>query len=588
MIEEQNTSDLWKLTHKARNSGDREGAVSHLEKIQLLEPENVEAALELSANLIELGKLDLALERHPKDRASGKHLGRAHYLLGRIYQGQLHTDNAIAAYLAGIAADPDFLYSYLSLTNIYIDQANLSDAEDIVEKALEAKVDHYWPKLLQVRIIKSKGYTYRALFKAKELLVERPGDFHISLALIDCLMKLGLLDEVAGVIEQVDIASDDQGLRFKIANARLAWARYDLDLAITQLDEVLEQDPQSIESYDLLTLIYLMRCDLVNAKRVFYKAVKVKESHALPHIRAEAKGGMNYMKLLDFSTNPFALRELELAHRLMPEEQISAIAAVIAKEPNHLGSCIALLTSLRQNHIFDNYIPFESTLESSKATVLIPRRIVQFWDSKEIPNDLDLFMQSAIQMNSDFEHQIFDDASAEAFIQKECPTTVLRAYQTANHPAMRADIFRLAYLYHKGGVYIDADDRCTHSLDKLVEPGYELIVMQEGDASIGNNFLAVAPNHPWIAHALENITNFVNQRQGDNIWLVSGPGAVSGSFVRHYLNQFAQAKMPIGVKVIPQYLAERSISMHLPTYYKKEGRHWLGDHPNRRSIFRNP
>jgi tetratricopeptide (TPR) repeat protein len=584
MTDQQKTSALWKLAHEACNRGDRAGALVHLEQIQALEPENVEAALEVSANLIELGQLDLAAEHLPKDVGGTKHVGRTQYLLGRIHQGHGRIDNAITAYLDSISAQADFLYSYLSLINLYMDRASFFEAEDIIERALAAKVEHYWPRLLQVRAMKAKGFTYRALFKAKELLAERPGDFHISLVLIDCLMKLGLLNEVSEVIEQVNATDVTQALRLKMANAGLAWARYDLDLAIAQLEGLLEQDPKSIEAYDLLVLIYLMRCDLSNAKLVFNKAVRVKESHALAHVRAEAKGGMNFMKLLDFATNPFALKELELAYQLPPEGQVPAIAAVVEKEPNHLGSCIALLTSLRQNHIFENPMP----LESSVTQADIPRHIVQFWDTKEIQHDLDLFMQSAKLMNPDFEHHLFNDESAEAFIQKECAALVLRAYRMANHPAMRADIFRLAYLWVKGGVYIDADDRCTYALGELLESDYELIVMQEGDGSIGNNFLATVPHHPWVSHVLDTVTRFVNQKQGDNIWLISGPGAVSGSFIRHYLAHFSQSKMPSGVKVIPQYVAERFISMHLPTYYKKAGGHWLGNHPQRNIIFRNP
>jgi mannosyltransferase OCH1-like enzyme len=301
-------------------------------------------------------------------------------------------------------------------------------------------------------------------------------------------------------------------------------------------------------------------------------------------VRAEAKGGMNFMKLLDFSTNPFALRDLELACQLAPVEQIPAIAAVVEKEPNHLGSCITLLTSLRQNHIFENSTPIEPLTKE----VHIPKSIVQFWDAKQIPYDLDLFMQSARLTNRDFEHHVFDDIGAEEFIRQECAASVLRAYRTANHPAMRADIFRLAYLSIKGGIYIDADDRCTHSLEGLLEFGYELIVMQEGDGSIGNNFLAATPNHPWISHALDTVTSFVNQRQGDNIWLVSGPGAISGSFVHHYLTDFSQSKMPSGVKVMPQYRTERFISMHLPTCYKKAGGHWVSRDTKNDSIYKLP
>ncbi|MCF7995529.1 MAG: hypothetical protein K9L88_11885 [Chromatiaceae bacterium] len=36
---------------------------------------------------------------------------------------------------------------------------------------------------------------------------------------------------------------------------------------------------------------------------------------------------------------------------------------------------------------------------------------------------------------------------------------------------MRADLFRLAYLAVRGGLYADADDRCRHSLREWLAPG---------------------------------------------------------------------------------------------------------------------
>ena len=98
MTELQKTAPLWKLAHEARNRGDRAEALVHLEQIQALEPENLEAALEVSANLIELGQLELAAKHLPKDVDGTKHVGRAKYLLGRIHQGHGHIDDAQLAH----------------------------------------------------------------------------------------------------------------------------------------------------------------------------------------------------------------------------------------------------------------------------------------------------------------------------------------------------------------------------------------------------------------------------------------------------------------------------------------------------------
>jgi hypothetical protein len=46
--------------------------------------------------------------------------------------------------------------------------------------------------------------------------------------------------------------------------------------------------------------------------------------------------------------------------------------------------------------------------------------------------------------------------------------------------------------------------------------------------------------------------------------------------------------MPGGVKVLPQYLVERAISMHLPTHYKKDGGHWVLRGSKNDSIYKLP
>lgn len=68
----------------------------------------------------------------------------------------------------------------------------------------------------------------------------------------------------------------------------------------------------------------------------------------------------------------------------------------------------------------------------------------------------------------DFDHVIFDEAQAREFIRVEYEARHLEAWDLCNHPAMKSDLFRLAYLYRHGGVYIDADDTCERSnIEKL-------------------------------------------------------------------------------------------------------------------------
>lgn len=100
----------------------------------------------------------------------------------------------------------------------------------------------------------------------------------------------------------------------------------------------------------------------------------------------------------------------------------------------------------------------------------VPRRIVQFWDQETIPSDVQDCIASWRAIPG-FDHVLFDDVRAREFIRAECESRHLEAYDLCNHPAMKSDLFRLAYLYRHGGVYVDADD--IHegpSLNRLFDP----------------------------------------------------------------------------------------------------------------------
>ncbi len=92
--------------------------------------------------------------------------------------------------------------------------------------------------------------------------------------------------------------------------------------------------------------------------------------------------------------------------------------------------------------------------------------------------------------------------------------------------------------------------------------------------SIGNNFIAATPGHPFILDALTTVTRYVLERQGDNIWFVSGPGAFSTVFCRHYAADLAAQRCPARVAVRTVYEMGQRLSMHLPRRYKQDARSW--------------
>jgi mannosyltransferase OCH1-like enzyme len=190
--------------------------------------------------------------------------------------------------------------------------------------------------------------------------------------------------------------------------------------------------------------------------------------------------------------------------------------------------------------------------------------------------------------NPDWVCRRLDDASAWDFLDQHCDKQVLQAFETAAHPTLRADLIRLAVLAVQGGVWADADDRAAKGIDHLFPSGVDLLLLQENMGTIGNNFIASAPNHPFIRYALKTVTDHILERQGDSIWFLSGPGALTLAFCHFYKRELRQLRLPAGVHIVDTFTLSRTVAQHLPLAYKHRGAHWNHQKQRNRSLFRNP
>jgi hypothetical protein len=138
---------------------------------------------------------------------------------------------------------------------------------------------------------------------------------------------------------------------------------------------------------------------------------------------------------------------------------------------------------------------------------------------------------------------------------------------------MRSDLFRLAYLCEFGGIYADADDLCVNPIDGFIIFGVDLILVQEPTGSIGNNFLATSPRHPFIEFALSCIVNNILNKAG-GIWFASGPGALTICFCQMYMQFLERGRIPPGIAIQESHNLHRYVTPHLHINYKLSGRGW--------------
>lgn len=190
-----------------------------------------------------------------------------------------------------------------------------------------------------------------------------------------------------------------------------------------------------------------------------------------------------------------------------------------------------------------------------------PRVLVQYWnDSRTVPRDVRGCIETWAGAELEgFAHSLFDDESAAEFIDRHFGLKHLAAFRECEHPAMRADYFRLCYMFSEGGIYIDADDEHTGlDLDPLVQDGRLLLAplcyditsdsmadplhaahdTESVDTKIfytNNNPLIGPAGHPLIRAALDRATtSLLNIEEGNrDIQSLTGPGNLTACLVAH-------------------------------------------------------
>ena len=271
----------------------------------------------------------------------------------------------------------------------------------------------------------------------------------------------------------------------------------------------------------------------------------------------------------EYLLEPDLLAALRDAQPLPAAERVRPLLAIARGAPEHTAPALSLLLALRQAGLLDTAPPSGGTASP------IPRRIVQFWDQPDPPPDVRDLMESWPALNPGFAYRRHDGASALAWLLTHHPPEVVSAFRRADHPARKADIFRLAVLATEGGIYADADDRCVAPLDELLRPGARFVGYQVIHGAIGNNFLAVAPGHPVIVAALHEAVEATNRGDRGDLWLVTGPGMLSRRFAAHLTAAAAPPEAALdGFAILQAVELRATVAIYCAAAYRATPLHW--------------
>ena len=154
---------------------------------------------------------------------------------------------------------------------------------------------------------------------------------------------------------------------------------------------------------------------------------------------------------------------------------------------------------------------------------MIPKVIVQFWNTPDIPDDVAELMETWKQQNPDFRHLVFDYEQAASFIGVKYGKKIQDLFLSAALPAMQSDIFRVAYCLAKGGFYIDAGTRCKAALDPHLPANGELLLMRKWHGGVWNGMIGAEADQADLKLIWDKIIHNLQARETQDVWQVTGP-----------------------------------------------------------------
>lgn len=155
----------------------------------------------------------------------------------------------------------------------------------------------------------------------------------------------------------------------------------------------------------------------------------------------------------------------------------------------------------------------------------IPKIIYQTFHSNKLPFVTRQFIKFMKFRNPAYEYQFYDDERIDTFIRSQFDDETYKAYKKIDIGAVKADFFRYAILYKKGGVYLDIDGYTVRNLDKMIRPDDHGIVTHEGNPGLYAQYaLVFDKGHPFLKRTLEKVVdNIQNNRYPHNGHQMTGP-----------------------------------------------------------------
>ena len=195
---------------------------------------------------------------------------------------------------------------------------------------------------------------------------------------------------------------------------------------------------------------------------------------------------------------------------------------------------------------------------------MIPKIIHQIWfqGKRHIPQHLQYFHQSWIDMNPEYEVIVWDRPKIERIVRKVAKETnskwLYDLYHSYPKMIQKIDLAKYVILYQHGGIYMDMDVQCLQPLSNLpafkedpeiivstlIENRLQKILLSmvshpKGEPIVNNGIIMCIPNHPILFQTLleaksNSHTNMKWVSSMMYIFYTTGPLCLTRAIIKNY------------------------------------------------------
>lgn len=192
------------------------------------------------------------------------------------------------------------------------------------------------------------------------------------------------------------------------------------------------------------------------------------------------------------------------------------------------GSSASVASDLADLRLVEDFYRNDYSLfgyESCRSSSL---PLVQYWNELEPPFLVVERMDSWKSLNPGWDYRRFDRQTAADFLGRAYGLEISAAFLDIRLPAMQADVFRVGFLLHCGGLWVDAVTSTMRPVDSWIDRQHSLQMLrrdhQEYPKIATQIIYAARPHLPLLRAVWNEIVPRLLARSGTKVYRHFGPG----------------------------------------------------------------